>query len=279
MMVVGEPAFEKWLNSLADYPLVGAEASIKLSARGICGDRFLAAIERSSFDWDRFRNLCLSMQLPDEQLAPLREAFTEANQVGFGFEAEQSRVVYKLYFEFWDRLVGEIRADPRNVTPRPLHLGLKWDPVAPSRVISATYTCFPLLSIRGILSRLSAFPDSDSVSVRTTWRIIARAAPQLRNDSFIYLEAGEASTNRLSYDLNLYKSNCRIYHMMDLLDAARAGYGLPEQATRQLETAAENLLGHIGGGQGRDGDDYLTVYYEMDCLPGFPPPDSGQKKF
>ena len=266
-MVVREPALAKWLNSLADCPLVGAEASIKLSARGICGDRFLAAIERSSFDWDRFHSLCVSMQLPEEHLAPLSEAFKEANQVGFGFEAEQSRVVYKLYFEFWDRLVREIRTDPRNVTPRPLHLGLKWEPAAPGRVIAATYTCFPLLSIRGILSRLSAFPDSDSVSVRTTRSVIDRAAPQLRNDSFIYLEAGEECTNRRSYDLNLYKAKCRVHHMLDLLDAARAGYGLPEQATRHLETVADQLLGHIGGGQGRDGNDYLTVYYEIDGLP------------
>ncbi len=266
-MVVREAALAKWLNSLADIPLAGTEASIKLSARGICGDRFLAAIERSCIDWDRFHSLCVAMQLPEENLAPLRAAFNEANQVGFGFEAEQSRVVYKLYFEFWDRLVREIRTDPRNVTPRPLHLGLKWEPAAPSRVITATYTCFPLLSISGILSRLSAFPGSDAVSIQTTRRIIDRAAPQLRNDSFIYLEAGEESTARRSYDVNLYKAKCRVNPMMDLLDAARAGYGLPEQATRHLETAAEQLLGHIGGGQGRNGDDYLTVYYEIDRLP------------
>jgi len=264
---VREPALTRWLNLLADCPLVGAEASIKLSARGICGDRFLAAIERSSFDWDGFHSLCVSMELPEEHLAPLSAAFNEANQIGFGFEAERSRIVYKVYFEFWDRLVREIRTDPRNVTPRPLHFGLKWEPAAPSRVVAATYTCFPLLSIRGILSRLSALPDADSVSVRTTRSVIDRAAPQLRNDSFIYLEAGEESTNRRSFDLNLYKAKCRVHHMMDLLDAARAGYGLPEQATRHLETAAEQLLGHIGGGQGRDGNDYLTVYYEIDCLP------------
>lgn len=266
-MVVREPALTRWLNFLADCPLVGAEASIKLSARGVCRDRFLAAIERSSFDWDRFQRLCVSMQLPKEHLAPLSEAFNEANQVGFGFEADQSRVVYKLYFEFWDRLVREIRTDPRNVTPRPLHLGLKWEPAAPNRVITATYTCFPLLSIGGILRRLSALPDSESVSVRTTRSVIDRAAPQLRNDSFIYLEAGEESTNRRSYDLNLYKAKCKMHHMMDLLDAARAAYGLPEQATRHLETAAEQRLGHIGGGQGRDGNDYLSIYYEIDCLP------------
>lgn len=158
-MVVSEPALAKWLNSLADIPLAGTEASIKLSANGICCDRLLAAIERSRIDWDRFHSLCVTMQLPEENLAPLSAAFREANQVGFGFEAEQSRVVYKIYFEFWDRLVREIRTNPRNVAPRPLHLGLKWEPAAPKRVITATYTCFPLLSIRGILNRLSAFPD------------------------------------------------------------------------------------------------------------------------
>ncbi len=267
-MVVRDPALARWLNTLADYPLAGVEASVKLSARGICGERYLAAIERSSFDWNQFRSLCVAMQFPEEHLTPLSEAFKEANQFGFGFEADQSRVVYKLYFEFWDRLVREIRADPRNVTPRPLHHGFKWEPGGPSRVIAATYICFPLLSIRGILNRLSAFPDADSVSVRTTKMVIDRAAPQLRNDSFIYLEVGEQSTNRRSFDLNLYKAKCRVHHMMDLLDVARAGYGLPEQAMRHLETAAEHLLGHIGGGQGRDGNDYLTVYYEIDRLPG-----------
>lgn len=269
-MVVREPALKGWLNSLAGYSICGAEASMKLSARGICSDRFLAAIERSCFDWDQFRRLCVSMQLPEEHLAPHREAFKAANQVGFGFEAEQSRIVYKVYFEFWDRLVREIRTDPRNVTPRPLHIGLKWEPAAPNRVITATYNCFPLLPVRGILNRLAAFSGSNSVSVRTTMKVIDRAALHLRNDSFIYLEAGEESTTRRSYDLNLYKTNAQVHSIMDLLDAARAGYGLPEQTTRQLEAAAEQQLGHIGGGRGRDGNDYLTVYYEIDGLPGQP---------
>lgn len=263
-----ENGLSGWLNCLADCPIAGMEASVKLSARGICGDRLLVSIERTNCDWDRFQRLCASMQLAEEHLAPIKAAFREANQVGFGFEADQSRVVYKVYLEFWNRLVREIRANPRDVTPRPLHLGLKWEPAAPSRVIAATYTCFPLLPVQGIRRRLSALPSPDSISLRTTLKIIDRAAPKLHNDSFIYLEAGEECTDRRSYDLNLYKAGCRVYDMMDLLDEARASYGLPEQATRCLETAAEQLLGHIGGGQGRDGGDYLTVYYEINRLPG-----------
>ncbi|MBL8816562.1 MAG: hypothetical protein JNL58_11075 [Planctomyces sp.] len=266
-MVTHEPALNEWLNIMAGCPIVGAEASIKLSARRICTDRLLAAVERRSLDWSQLRELCESMKLREDDLAPFSRAFEEANQVGFGIEVEQSRVVYKLYFEFWDRLVREIRSDPRNVTPRPLHLGLKWEPSAPGKVTSATYTCFPLLSIIGIQDRLTAFQDSNSISMRTTQAIMSRTAPRLRSDSFIYLEAGEESTKRRSYDLNFYKAKCRVAEVLDILDSARAAYGLPAQATWQLESASNHLLGHIGGGQGRDGHDYLTIYYEIDRIP------------
>ena len=262
-----EHPLARWLALLPDCPLAGVEASVKISARGICGDRFLVGIERRNLDWNLFEKICASMQLPGEHLAPLNAAFGEANQVGFGFEADGSRVVHKIYLEFWNRLVLEIRSNPRNIAPRPLHIGLKWEPATPGRVAFATYTCFPLLPIHGILRRLALLPDPDSISRETTRKVIERAAQTLRNDAFLYLEAGEEGTERRSYDLNLYKAKCCVKDMMDLLDAARAGYGLPEQATRRLEAAGDRPLGHIGGGQARDGSDYLTVYYEIDRLP------------
>ena len=90
-----ETALSEWLHCLANCPLARMEASVRLSARGISGDRLLVSIERINCDWDRFQRLCASMQLAEEHLAPLNAAFHEANQVGFEFEVDRSRVVYK----------------------------------------------------------------------------------------------------------------------------------------------------------------------------------------
>lgn len=267
-MLANDGALNQWLNCLDGFPLAGAEASIRMSGKGLSGSRFLAAYNRDDLGWANFLTICGAMKLSERSLLLYKDAFQEANQVGFGFESQPSQVVYKLYFEFWDRLVREVRSSPDDARPRLLHLGLKWDPQTPEQTITANYTCFPLLSIPGILSRLENIGKTDCVSIRTTRRIIERASPRLRRDSFVYLEAGEEGNPRRSYDVNLYKANCKVHEMLDLLDAARLDYGLPQQSTQTLERASDHLLGHIGGGQGRDGNDYLTVYYEIDRLPG-----------
>ncbi len=257
----------RWADALADYPLAGLEASAKMARTGLSEGRFLAGIDSRHISADQFVALCTTMGLAPEHLVPLMGRFDEASQVGFGFEAEGSRVVCKVYLEFWDLLVRELQADPHNISPRPLHLGLKWEPAGLGQVIAATYTCIPLLPIPGILQRIAARSEPGSVSLATVTEIVTRAAPKLANrDAFVYVETGEAGTDRRSYDLNLYKAGFRVGDIMDLLDGARAAYGLPEVVTRRLEVAAQRPLGHVGGGRGRDGGDYLTVYYEIDRL-------------
>lgn len=263
-----DATYNHWVGLLTDCPLAGSEASLKIGARGIQQNRYLIGIERSHLEWDRFLVLCESSGLPASHISPLRGAFDDANQLGFGIEIGPP-VIYKIYFEFWDRLVRELRANPNQTTPRPLHLGLKWDPVAPEAVSTATYTCLPMLPIPGILQRLQTISAADSASLDAAMQITTRVAPNLPpRDAFIYTEAAEQNSERRSWDLNLYKAGCRVGDVLDLLRSACVAYGLSEQQARTLDEIGDRPLGHIGGGRSRDGEDYFTIYYEIDGLPG-----------
>lgn len=262
-----QQAFRRWREVLAGLAIAGTEASIRMSSGRFCSNRFLAAVNRSEIEWDDLIRLCQSINLGEAHLEPFRRSYEGANQIGFGFEGDESRVAFKLYFEFWDRLVKEIRANPKDKTPRPLHLGLKWSPAAPDQTIATTYQCFPLLPISRILDRLDEFSLPESVSIATARKMTHRLAPRLRNDSFIYLEAFEEATCRRSFDVNFYKAGCPVEVVLDLLDSARQSFGLPAAVEYFMRTISSSILGHVGGGQGRDGGDYLTMYYETNGLP------------
>ena len=77
----------------------------------------------------------------------------EANTVGFGFEGSPKGGTFKVYLEFWERLRQRVAA---TTNPDLLFLGFKWDAGDSAACAIARYTCYPLLSIDGILRRLDA---------------------------------------------------------------------------------------------------------------------------
>jgi hypothetical protein len=247
----------------------GFEKSFKLSAGGVRADRLILGVTRSLADPQALMEACRGLGMPGVQLAQFAERLPEANTVGFGFEGGERGGAYKVYLEFWDRLRARVRRDPRDVSPATLFLGFKWQVADNSRSSLATYTCHPLLSVQGIERRLRQLYQGHGgdPSLHTALEIVGIAARHVPEDSFVYVEATEEGNPRKSFDLNLYKAGLRVGDLRPVLSSLADRYAIAREEFERIEAqTAERPFGHLSGGLGRDGSDFLTVYYELEGL-------------
>lgn len=247
----------------------GFERSFKLGAASAQGERLILGVRSRLADPASLAAVCRGIGMPEAQLARFLEALPEANTVGFGFEGDARGGVYKVYLEYWERLWQRLQRDPRDLSPAPLFLGFKWQSGGSAATV-ARYTCHPLLTPGGIRQRLEALYEgrTDSPSLEATHAILDLAGRRLaRGDSFVYVEAEEEGNPRKSFDLNLYKARLPVDALQPVLAALGERYAIPAAVLAQtLAPAAGRPFGHLSGGLGREGRDFLTVYYELEAL-------------
>lgn len=255
------------VNALGvDY---GYERSFKFAPGQLLDDRVILGIRTRSVAPEALCDVCRGIGMPQDQLDQFADRLPEANTAGFGFEGGPRGGTYKVYLEFWDQLRQRVQRDPSNAGPGLLFLGFKWEAADPARAATARYTCHPLLSVQGILRRLDVLYDgrADSASLRATREIVARAARRIGNDSFVYVEAAEEGNPRQSFDLNLYKAGLRVGELQAVFSALCSAYAVDGGRLADVQASAANHpLGHLSGGLGRDGSDFLTAYYEIEGL-------------
>lgn len=247
----------------------GFERSFKLSAGAAQGERLILGVRSRLAEPAALAGICRAIGMPEARIAEFEAALPEANTVGFGFEGDARGGVYKVYLEYWERLWQRLQRDPRDVSPALLFLGFKWQPGGGTATV-ARYTCQPLLTPGGIRQRLEALYGGrvDSPSLEAARAILELAGRRLRpGDSFVYVEAEEEGNPRKSFDLNLYKAHLPVDALRPALAALGERYAIPAATLAQTQApAAGRPFGHLSGGLGREGRDFLTVYYELEAL-------------
>lgn len=248
----------------------GFERSFKLSAGSAQGERLILGVRSRQAGPAAPAAICRAIGMPEARIAELEAALPEANTIGFGFEGDERGGVYKVYLEYWERLWQRLQRDPKDVSPALLFLGFKWPARDAARCTVARYTCHPLLALGGIRQRLEALYDgrTESPSLEATRAILDLAGRRLAHgDSFVYVEAEEEGNPRRSFDLNLYKARLPVDDLRPALAALGERYAIPAAVLAQtLAPAAGRPFGHLSGGLGREGRDFLTVYYELEAL-------------
>jgi hypothetical protein len=247
----------------------GFEKSFKMSQGSLLGDRLILGVRSELADPRSLVEVCRHIGMPAAYLTLFEESLPGANTIGFGYEGSERGGVYKVYLEFWERLRQHLQSAPTDVSPAPLFLGFKWDLRDNTKSAVARYTCYPLLSVQGILRRLSALyrGHDDSLSLQAAREIVGLAARKVGNDSFVYVEAAEEGNPRKSFDLNLYKAGLRVGELQPVLSALSRRYSIAAGQFEHLDAeAGMRPFGHLSGGLGRDGRDFLTVYYEIEGL-------------
>jgi hypothetical protein len=236
----------------------GFEKSFKMSPGLLDADRMILGVRTGLVNPGALLSVCGALGMPEGFIAQFDAMLAEANTVGFGFE----NGTCKVYLEFWEKLRRRLQREPANVDPALLFLGFKWAPEGGAAI--ARYTCYPLLSIKGIERRLDALYNDQSPSVQAAREILELAARRVGADSFVYVEAAEEGNPRKSFDLNFYKAGLRVGELQSALSSLCSRYSI--SAADALSQASARPFGHLSGGLGRDGKDFLTVYYELEGL-------------
>lgn len=248
----------------------GFEKSFKLARESVREDRVILGVRSALATPEALLAACRDIGMPQPYLAAFARELGTANTVGFGYEGGERGAVYKVYLEFWDRLRERVLRDPANREPALLFLGFKWEAEARERAALARYTCHPLLSVRGILARLEGLYEAgrESASLGAARAILGLAARRIAGeDSFVYVEAAEEGNPRKSFDLNFYKAGLRVRDLLPALSALCREYAIDAaELARIAAQAGDRPFGHLSGGLGRDGRDFLTVYYELEAL-------------
>ena len=106
--------------------------------------------------------------------------------------------------------------------------------------------------------------DRDDTSLAIVEDMIKLAVSTSRDIAPIYLEAAEENNPRISFDVNLYKAALRLSQLRPMLSRLHSHFSFSSEEFGRLYNLVHNkLLGHVSGGLDRNGDDFLTVYYEV----------------
>jgi hypothetical protein len=82
---------------------------------------------------------------------------------------------------------------------------------------------------------------------------------------FLLMEVDEPGNPRRSCDLNVYDAELRMRDISDLLETALTDFAVPKpQARLVFDRAADRALGHLSAGVGRDGQEFVTIYFGVE---------------
>jgi hypothetical protein len=241
------------------------EASFKMAHKKLLKNRFILGIEKETNTEEMLLHICKQMDMPDEYLEICTKKISDANMLYFGFEGTENSCSYKVYLDFWDKITNELHSKSNKLEPVILGLGFKWNPLNNGQGRISTYTCYPLISVKIILQKLSSIYDHHPNTLQIINSLINYTASKMMNDSsFIYIEMSEENNGRISFDINLYKANLQIKEIYPFLCQICQHYSISIETFNLLyEKINTKIFGHLSGGIDREGKDFLTIYYEV----------------
>jgi len=244
----------------------GYERSFKLCRNTILSNRYLLGINTADVTATTLVDACRQLGMPSNLLEEFRAGLVGANLVFLGFEANASvGALYKVYIEYWGQLLGKLHDDPMYADPHILHKGFKWQYDCPEKNLVTWYQCYPGMSMDEIVQRiqLQYLDISEQMCLDSVNKIITLARNRTSEGKFLYLEVSEQGNPRQSFDLNLYPAGLQMKEVAKPISEAAVNLNVPKDMFTQLMSIIpKKLFGHISAGIGRDGQEYLTIYYE-----------------
>lgn len=244
----------------------GYERSFKLTGNSILANRYLLGINTADVTAQQLLNACQKLDMPQMFLEQFQDELTDANLVFLGFEADATGgALFKVYIEYWDLLQKKLLQDPLLKAPHLLHKGFKWQYDAPDKSLVTEYFCLPNQTTDEIRQSIqSQYRDSSEQNcLAVVNRIIDIAEANASGKQFIYVEVSEPGNCRKSFDLNLYPAELTVKDIAIPLTEAIALLGIDRETFDRLMSIIQHkLFGHISAGIARNGEEYLTIYYE-----------------
>jgi len=241
--------------------LEGYEKSFKMSAQTLLQNRYLAGLPVDRLPPARLLEICRELGMPDEFMARLQHDLPGADTIHFGFEEGTRSGIFKIYLEYWQRW-NEARA--RGDESILLHQAFKWDALDSSKRTVASYTCFPRLSREQVMQKIAGIYSGDTAHASYGFaKDLVGLAATRTNNQLMYLEVSEEDNPRASFDLNFHAADLKLHDIQPQVMEMSRHYSIPPAQLACLwGGVATKTLGHLSGGLSRDGQDFLTIYYD-----------------
>lgn len=243
----------------------GLERSVKIAPGHLFDDRCLISLHRSALGErpaERLLQLCRELAIPTGFAAQLPAALDGADIVHFGHEGGARATVRKVYFEYAARARRAMQAGE----PVLVHLAYKWTPQQPNEAAVTRYTWAPCRTGQEIEAKLRALLPEAPRALGSALRLVSRLALPTEPGPVMMMEVEETGNPRRSCDLNVYDAELRVAAISDLIAAAAADFAIPAARMREVfDRAADVALGHLSSGIGRDGQEFVTIYYGIEA--------------
>lgn len=243
------------------------ERSFKLKEKALLQNRFLLGFEKDAVGAnpnEKILQVCEKIGMPPALMAPFMKNLPEASIAGFGFGENETTCIAKVYLEFGIRYYRAMKEKPDYPEPYLSHIGYKWDISDSSKSVVTEYTCYPAYTVEDMLEILSEgiYKDRDRHPYEMVKGILELAKSKGKEEKFLFLGVGEGSTHRNSFDINIYPAGLKVKEISgELLNIFRY-FSLSEEQFKNLyDSIQTQIVGHIAGGIGRAGKEFLTLYY------------------
>jgi tryptophan halogenase len=247
----------------------GIERSLKIVRGALLEDRFLVSLHRSALGdaaADKLLQMGRALDVPADFAGAIAAALADADIVHFGYEGGPQHATYKIYLEYASRVR---RAQAQSAgEPVLVHLAYKWMPGVPGQCAVTHYTWVPCRNRAAIAERLAVlFPPGEAPwALRCGLDLLSRAAERTDPRNLFLMEVEEPGNARRSYDINVYQAELHLRDIADLVGAVTTDFAVPQPRVRALlERSGALVLGHLSGGRGRDGGEFVTIYYGVEA--------------
>ena len=245
----------------------GLERSVKISSGQLLDDRCLLSVHRSALGdapAARLAELGRNLSVPADVADRLPASLDEADIVHFGHEGGPGYTIRKIYFEYAARArrameVGE---------PALVHLAYKWVLGSAGAASVTRYTWLPLAPRRDLEAKVRTMLPANAAprGLCCALNVIARAADRTDPGELMMMEVEEPGNPRRSCDLNLYDARLRVGQISDVIAATARDFAVPQSRVEAVFGGAEDLaLGHVSAGIGKDGEEFVTIYYGVEA--------------
>lgn len=257
---------DRLLKLVVNLPLKGIERSLKCAPGQLFDQRFLLGLAPACWRPELLSGIRSELGMPPAMWELFAQLIGQANFLGLAFELGANGCVYKAYLEF-PVLVARHQYQPNgNNPPALLYKGFKWQPTSSEHQVFTDYHWTPQLPRDAIEMQLRThLAPLTHATVRTLVDdIVEQACTRTSDQGLTCLEVSEAMTSRSSFDLNVYPAGISVAQITGRLTDVGQQFGLDSaQLASALKADKDQILGHISAGCDRNGQDFLTLYYDV----------------
>ena len=96
--------------------------------------------------------------------------------------------------------------------------------------------------------------------------LLSRACRRTPAGNLFLMAVEEPGNPRQSYDINVYQADLHVRDIADLVGSLARDFAVPlPQVHALIDRSGALALGHLAGGRGSDGVEFVTVYYGVEA--------------